>query len=48
MTNCRLADIESVLGEGDDARAKEVRTYERARKKRAGVLKAAERNLANA
>ena len=43
-----VADIESVLGEGDDARAKEVRTYERTRKNRAGVLKAAERNLTNA
>ena len=37
-----------MLGEGDDARAKEVRTYERTRKNRAGVLKAAERNLTNA
>ena len=43
-----VADIESVLGEGDDARAKEVRTYERTRKNRAGVLKAAERSLTNA
>lgn len=43
-----VADIESVLGEGDDARATEVRSYERAHKNRAGVLKAAERDLANA
>jgi hypothetical protein len=43
-----VAEIESVLGEGDDDRAKEVRTYERARKNRAGVLKATERDLANA
>jgi len=42
------ADIESVLGEADDERAKEVRSYERARKNRAGVLKAAERNLTSA
>jgi len=43
-----VAEIESVLGEGDDDRAKEVRAYERARKNRAGVLKATERDLANA
>ena len=42
------ADIESVLGEGDDERAKETRSYERSHKNRAGVLKAAERDLANA
>ena len=34
--------------EGDDERAKQVRAYERAHKNRAGVLKAAERELANA
>ncbi|MGI8594049.1 MAG: DUF892 family protein [Solirubrobacteraceae bacterium] len=38
-----VAEIESVLGEGDDERAKEVRSYERAHKNRAGVLKATER-----
>ena len=43
-----VAEIESVLGEGDDQRAKDVRSYERAHKNRAGVLKAAERDLANA
>ncbi len=43
-----VAEIESVLGEGDDERAKDVRSYERAHKNRAGVLKAAERDLANA
>ena len=43
-----VAEIESVLGEGDDERATEVRSYERAHKNRAGVLKAAERDLANA
>ncbi|MDQ3719412.1 MAG: DUF892 family protein [Actinomycetota bacterium] len=42
------AEIESVLGEGDDERAKEVRSYERSHKNRAGVLKAAERDLASA
>ena len=42
------AEIESVLGEGDDERAKETRSYERSHKNRAGVLKAAERDLANA
>ncbi len=42
------AEIESVLGEGDDERVKDVRSYERAHKSRAGVLKAAERDLASA
>ena len=42
------AEIESVIGEGDDERVKEVRSYERAHKSRAGVLKAAERDLASA
>ena len=41
-----VAEIESVLGEGDDERARDVRSYERAHKNRAGVLKAAERDLA--
>jgi len=41
------AEIESVLGEGDEERVKEVRSYERAHKSRAGVLKAAERDLAS-
>ena len=36
------------LAEGDDDRAKQVRAYERAHKNRAGVLKAAERELATA
>ena len=43
-----VAEIESVLGEADDERAKAVRSYERSRKNRTGVLKAAERELANA
>ena len=34
--------------EGDDERAKQVRAYERAHKNRAGVLQAAERELASA
>jgi len=42
------AEIESVLGEGDDERAKDVRSYERSHKNRAGVLRASERDLANA
>ena len=43
-----VTEIESVLGEGDEDRAKEVRSYERAHKNRATVLKAAERDLARA
>ena len=42
------SEVQSVLSEGDDERAKEVRSYERAHKDRAGVLNAAERELANA
>ena len=41
-------EVRSALGQADDERAKAVRTYERAHKARAGVLKAAERELANA
>lgn len=41
-------EVQAVLAEGDDERAKQVRTYERAHKNRAGVLKAAERELTNA
>ena len=37
-----------MLSEGDDDRAQQVRSYERAHKNRAGVLKAAERELTNA
>jgi ferritin-like metal-binding protein YciE len=43
-----VAEIVAVLGEGDDDRAKQVRTYERAHKNRAGVLDAAERETSNA
>jgi ferritin-like metal-binding protein YciE/uncharacterized protein (DUF433 family) len=42
------AEVTAVLSEGDDDRSKDVRSYERAHKNRAGVLKAAERELTNA
>jgi ferritin-like metal-binding protein YciE len=42
------AEVQAVLSEGDDERAQQVRSYERAHKNRAGVLKAAERELSNA
>ena len=42
-----VAEIEAVLGEGDEQHLKEVVAYERAHKNRAGVLKAAERETAN-
>ncbi len=42
------SDVIAVLNEGDDDRAKQVREYERAHKDRAGVMKAAERELASA
>jgi ferritin-like metal-binding protein YciE len=42
------AEVQAVLSEGDDERAQEVRAYERSHKNRAGVLQAAERELANA
>jgi len=41
-------EVQAVLSEGDDDRAEQVRSYERSHKNRAGVLKAAERELANA
>ena len=42
-------EVQAVLSEGDDdARAEQVRSYERTHKNRAGVLKAAEREHANA
>ena len=37
-----------MLAEGDEERAKQVRSYERAHKNRAGVLTAAERETSNA
>jgi ferritin-like metal-binding protein YciE len=41
-------DVIAVLADSDDDRAKDVRSYERAHKNRAGVLKATERELTNA
>src|SRR4051794_39912197 len=43
-----VSEIRAVLGEGDDERAKQVRSYERAHKNRAGVIDAAERERSNA
>ena len=42
------AEVQAVLSEGDDERARQVRSYERAHKNRAGVLKTAERELTTA
>jgi ferritin-like metal-binding protein YciE len=41
-------EVQAVLSEGDDERVKAVRAYERSHKNRAGVIKATERELANA
>jgi hypothetical protein len=43
-----VSEVVAVLGEGDEDRAKQVRTYERAHKDRAGVLEAAVRETSNA
>ena len=43
-----VAEIEAVLGAGDEQRTKDVVAYERAHKNRAGVLRSAERETANA
>ena len=43
-----VAEIQAVLDEGDETRIKQVRSYERAHKNRAGVLEAAERETSNA
>ena len=43
-----VAEIEAVLGESDEQHAKGVAAYERAHKNRAGVLRSAERETANA
>ena len=43
-----VSEVQAVLGEGDESRIKQVRAYERAHKNRAGVIKATERELANA
>jgi hypothetical protein len=42
------SEVRAVLAEGDDERVKEVLSYERAHKDRAGVRAAAERELTNA
>jgi ferritin-like metal-binding protein YciE len=42
------AEVTAVLNDGDDDLAQKVRTYERAHKNRVSVMKAAERELANA
>jgi ferritin-like metal-binding protein YciE len=41
-------EIQAVLGEGDEDRARQVRAYERAHKNRTGVLGASERELTSA
>ncbi|MGZ6639399.1 MAG: DUF892 family protein [Solirubrobacteraceae bacterium] len=43
-----VAEIEAVIGEGDEQRAKDVVAYERSHKNRAGVLKSAQRETASA
>jgi ferritin-like metal-binding protein YciE len=43
-----VSELETALSKADDDRIKAVRTYERAHKARAGVLKATERELATA
>ena len=43
-----VSELQTALGKADDDRIKSVRTYERAHKARAGVLKATERELASA
>jgi ferritin-like metal-binding protein YciE len=43
-----VAEVEAVIGEGDEQRTKDVVAYERAHKNRAGVLKAIEREPSNA
>jgi ferritin-like metal-binding protein YciE len=43
-----VAEIEAVVGEGDEQRASDVVSYERAHKNRAGVIHSAERDTAKA
>ncbi len=43
-----VAEVEAVIGEGDEQRTKDVAAYERAHKNRAGVLRSAERETASA
>jgi ferritin-like metal-binding protein YciE len=42
------AEVQAVISEGDEERVKQVRSYERAHKHRAGVIKATERETTNA
>ena len=42
------AEVQAALSEGDDERVEQVRSYERAHKDRASVMKATERELSNA
>ena len=42
------AEVQSVLGEGDNSRARDVLSYERAHKNRAGIIRAAERQPSTA
>jgi ferritin-like metal-binding protein YciE len=41
-------EVQAVLSEGDEDRVEQVRAYERSHKNRAGVIKATEREIANA
>ncbi len=43
-----VAEIEAAIGAGDEHRTKDVATYERAHKNRAGVLRSTQRELASA
>jgi ferritin-like metal-binding protein YciE len=43
-----VSEVQAVLAKSDDDRAQQVRNYERSHKNRAGVLQAAERELASA
>ncbi len=43
-----MSEIRAVLDEGDEERAKRVRSYERSHKNRAGIIDASEHELASA
>ena len=43
-----VAEVQAGLSAGDDRRAEQERSYERAHKNRAGVLRATERGQSNA
>jgi ferritin-like metal-binding protein YciE len=43
-----VAEVEAGIGEGDEQRTKDVAAYERAHKNRAGVIRSAQRETANA